>query len=424
MKVIVISTCYPRRSQPNHGIFIHQQIRGLAALGVNCYVLQPIDWSPPPPLHRLHSGWQHGRAEQLDMLDEVDGIPLYHPRIYRPLPSRFFPGDYWERTGRGLARYLSQQQSLRSADLLYAHFLCHEGYAGLMVKRLLGMPLVAIARGDDVHGWPLRWPDRQPKLAAVLKEADGLLACSQGIAQDAAKWATEGLSAKIEVVYNGVEGDRFFPAESASQKTEARVRFNLPMTQKLLLCVATTIAEKGWLDLFDAFAALPEPFANWHLVMIGTRRGNGDLNLETETQKRGIGPRAHWLGILPPEQMPDLYRAADAFALASHNEGLANSMMEAMATGLPVIVTDVGGHSEMVSNGVQGRLVARQDVEGLREALTEVLSNETYARRMGEAARARALAVGDHHHNAKRLLAYFERVLTGQPRGAVTEAIL
>ncbi len=414
MKVLILSTCYPRRKFPNHGIFVHRQAQALVDLGVECEVLQPVEWSPPAPLYRLRAGWKMYRAQQDDLLDEVEGIRVHHPPIYLPVPSRFFPGDYWERMGRGVARYIRRHRQLRSADLLYAHFLCHEGYAGLIAARELKMPLVAIALGDDVHAWPERWPDRKLKLASVLSEANGLLACSHGLARDAEAWATEGLSTPVEVVYMGIDTETFSPADSMEDKLRARRLLGLPQERKLLLCVATTIAAKGWLDLLDAFAALGDDGAGWDVVMVGSPRTGNDLNLVDEAEARGLGNRSHWLGCLPPRNMPDLYLAVDAFVLASHNEGLSNSVMEAMSAGLPVVATDVGGHSEIIDDGSNGWLVPPRDVPSLTEALREALTDAQKAARMGKAARERAIKIGGYGSNAQLLLQYFEKTLNAR----------
>lgn len=314
--------------------------------------------------------------------------------IRHPKPSRFFPGDFWERVGRGVAQYIRRTAELRSADLLYAHFLCHEGYAGWIAKKQLGLPLAAIARGDDVHAWPERWPDRTIKLATVLAGADALFACSGGLARDAEHWAVDGLSRPIEVIYNGIDTDRFSPGPRAA-----------PAAEKILLSVATPIEAKGWLELLDAFAAVAP--AGWRLVGTGAPRGHGDLDLTAEAAQRGIGERFTWLGLVPPERMPDLYRSADAFALASHNEGLSNALLEAMACGLPVLATDVGGHAEIVHDRVNGRLVPPRSPRELAAALRELLAAPAD---WGRAARERALALGSPRQNAAKLLVHLQKL--------------
>ena len=416
MRILVLSTCYPTRSRPEHGIFIHRQVRALADLGAECRVLQPVDWAPPAPFHRLHPGWESGRGLRLDVLPELDGIPLHHPPVHHPKPSRFFPGDAWQRTGAWTARAIARHPDLRRADLLFAPFLCHEGYAGLIVRQRLGLPLAAMARGDDVHAWPVRWPDRVPKLAAVLAGADLLLACSAGLARDAAGWASAGLAGPIEVVYNGVESGVYRPARDGEERARERRELGLPASGRFLLSVGTTIAAKGWLELLDAFAALPAA-AGWTLLGAGTRRGNGDLDLPAEAARRGLSPRFCWLGTLPPERMPGLFRAADAFALASHGEGLSNAVLEAMASGLPTAATAVGGHAELLGRG-EGWLVPLRDPAALGRALAEALGAPAEAERRGRLARARAEEIGTPRHNAMRLLGLFEGLLQARRRSA------
>jgi glycosyltransferase involved in cell wall biosynthesis len=421
MRVLVLSTCYPKPSQTGNGIFVHRQTRALAALGVECHVLQPIEWAPPSPVHHLHEAWRRAAAVARDTFSEHEGIPIHHPRIFFPVPSRFFPGDTWERTGVAVARYVARHRQLRSADLLFAHFLCHEGYAGVIAKRQLGIPLVAIARGDDVHGWPVRWPDRIPKLQTVFREADGLLACSAGLARDAAAWSREGDGRRIDVVYNGINAKRFHPADGAETRKAARRSVGLDPEGKYLLCVGTPIVEKGWLDMLDAFAALGAVASDWTLVGVGALRGTRDLDIVEEARTRGIGSRTIWLGTLPADLMPELYRAVDAFALPSHNEGLSEAVLEAMATALPVVATDVGGHAEIVEHGRNGWLIPPHDHAALTSALAEMLGDAEARARCGGAGRERALALGGYKENAKQLLRYFEEVLENRRRGVAPE---
>jgi teichuronic acid biosynthesis glycosyltransferase TuaC len=423
MKVLVLSTIYPRPSQTASGIFVHRQTRALADLGVECQVLQPIDWAPPAPMHLARAEWRRAASAMADTYSEYEGIPIHHPRVVFPIPSRYFPGDAWERMGNAVARYVARRRDLRSSDLLFAHFLCHEGYAGVVARRQLGIPLVAIARGDDVHAWPVRWPDRVDKLRAVFREADGLLACSAGLARDAAAWDADGLGRQIDVVYDGIDTEQFCPPPDAEAKRAYRAEVGLPAEGKFLLCVATPIAPKGWIDLLDAFARANAVSPGWTLVGVGVPRGSGDLDIASEARARGIGDCVRWLGTVPAASMARLYGAVDAFALPSHNEGLSCSVLEAMASGLPVVATDVGGHAEIVEAGLDGHLVDARDAEGLLRALLDVMQSAEARARLGAAARERALALGDYRRNAKRLVACFESVLASNGRPAVDYAL-
>ena len=405
MKVLVLTTCYPGVQRSSSGIFIHRQVRALADLGVTCHVLQPTHWTPPEPLRRLRETWRTSAADFGDMQDEVDGIRVHHPRVFLPVPSRFFPGDYWERVGRAVARHVRESAVLRDADLLYAHFLSDEGYAGLIATRLLDIPLVAIARGDDVHAWPLRWPDRQEKLAAVLAGAERVLANSGRLAEDARRWA-RGAAPEVGIAYNGIDLDRFAPPAKESDRLEAREKFRVPPGVRALLCVAWPSAAKGWLDLFDALSAIRHQMDRWQLL-VATPPCPDPLDLDAEAKRRGIDHLINPAGYVPPSEMPELFRAADAFVLASHNEGLSNSLLEALATGLAVVATDVGGHAEVVEDGRSGLLVPAREPQRLADALRAVLTDAELRARLARGARASAAKVGNTRTNAERLVPHF-----------------
>lgn len=411
MRILNLTTAYPTADAPGSGIFAHRLNQALVALGAECHVLQPVSWAPPPPLDRLRSAWRQAAETARQTSDEVDGIRVHHPRVYKPVPSRLFPRDYWHLTGEAVAKYVARRPQLSSADVILAHFLCHEGYAGLVASRRLGIPVVAFALGDDVHAWPERWPDRVAKLAEVLAEADGLVANSGTLARDAAKWAFGGVTPHIKVVYHGVEHHRFTPAWSSASRLRARSRFAIPQDGRLLLCVAWLARRKGWLELLEALAAMRHSLGDWRLLAVSSCSTSEPLDLQAEAQQRGLADRLVQLTEVAPADMPAIYQAVDAFVLASHNEGLSNSVLEAMAAGLPVVATAVGGHAEIIDDRLTGRLVRPRDVPALQDALADVLFNTEAAAAMGAAARRRAIELGDFRTNAADLLNHLRQVV-------------
>jgi len=414
MKVLILATNYPTRESPNNGIFIHRQTKALADHGVDCTVLQPVGWAPPAPFHLMHRGWVRARAMAVDMYDEVEGVRVLHPRVRQPKPSRLFPGDYWERVGQAATRLIARRRDLRDANVLYAQFLCHEGYAGWIVKKQLQIPLAAIARGDDVHLWPDRWPDRKEKLALVLRDADLLLACSRALARDAERFAAKGLSRPLKIVYNGVDCGNYAPP-AEGDKDALRTTLGLPRGRRLLLTVAAPQVSKGWIELLEAFGSISSDHPEWDLVGAGQPVAAGAVDLHAEANKRNLGGRFHWLGRTSPAHMPGLYRACDAFVLASHNEGLSNAVLEAMATALPVVATCVGGHQEVVENGSSGLLVPPGQVAPLTTALRRLLSDVALREVLGRNARSAVDAVGTPQANAALLKEYLGQVALRGP---------
>ena len=138
--------------------------------------------------------------------------------------------------------------------------------------------------------------------------------------------------------------------------------------------------------LIESFALVAAVLPEADLLLVG----DGPLRAEIEQQvgALGLGSRVRFLGIRP--DVPDLLASADVFALPSVSEAASLTLMEAMASGLPVVVTDVGGNPELVTHGVEGLLIPRRDARAGAEALRTLLSDPSLRARMGQAAASRA----------------------------------
>jgi teichuronic acid biosynthesis glycosyltransferase TuaC len=415
MKILVLSSCYPKPSAKNHGIFVHQQVKALVALGVEVHVIQPVGWYPPFGLHRLHTYWRIGFTQHKNTFDEFEGIKIHHPKIFTAMPSRFFSKDGWDREGLQVANYIYRHAELSNADLIYAQFLIHEGYVGTVIKERTGIPLVSIALGDDVHAWPDKNPGYISKLREVLYKSDLVLANSYGLAKDTEQWAYPDKGIEVKCVYQGIDLDKFHPAKSGEDRVVSKKHFNLDQNRKYLLCVATAVALKGWVELLDSFELLKDELIDWDLVMVAPPRNSLDaLNLIGEARKRGFEDRVVYFGAVDPKNIPILFRAVDVFILPSYNEGLSNAVLEAMASGLPTITTDVGGHSEVIIHGENGYLIAPRNTKDIINALREVLLNDLYRIDLSNKARNGVKKVGTYDENGKRLLSFFNKMVHGE----------
>lgn len=402
----------------SHGIFIHRLHRALLAAGHEVDVMQSGDWAPPWPVCELHGAWRAGRREQASFLDEVDGVRLHHPLVVHPRPSRFFGDDPWDRRSRALVAYARRRLARRRFDVVLAHFLVPDGYHALAVGRALGVPVVAMAWGDDVHAWPERSADWAARLRRVLREANGLVACSERMARDANAWLS-GPRDDWRVVYGGVDLERFGIADD---RESARRRVLPPVVADRIspdvhvaLVLAQACVAKGYRELLESWARLSPSHVDWHLVMAGG--ATGDFDVAQELEHRGLAARAHWLGPQPPTRIPDLLHAADAFVLPSHNEGLSLSLLEAMASGLPSVATDVGGHAEVIRDESEGWLIPARDTDALTIALAQMMSDAAERRRRGANARRAAERIGTPEANAHRLVAALEHARTGHRVG-------
>jgi teichuronic acid biosynthesis glycosyltransferase TuaC len=421
MRVLAVSHNYPRPSSPSRGLFTHRLHLGLRQRGISVEVLQAVDWSPPWPFTLLSSHWRASRSASVDTHEELDGIRIHHPAIVWPVPGRLFDVDPWQRQAEALVRFCERRAPF-DYDCVLAHFLVPDGYYGLQLARAFDVPVVAMAYGDDVHRWPEESSEWRDRLREVVLRADALVACSRRLAEDGAAWVSQ--PTPWDVVYLGEDSTRFSPAtDRVVHRRRALPAMSglWPAERRILLMLAQPIRAKGYVELLDAWMEIATRAPQWHLVMGGGTWGAGDVDIDAEVARRGLHARATWLGVIAPELIPELMRASDAFVLPSHNEGLSLSMLEAMASGLAVVATDVGGHAEVLRDGTDGWLIPRRDTPALARALSEVVGSEAERARRGLAARRAAERVGTPEVNAGHLAEVLQRVV-GQRASRITAA--
>jgi glycosyltransferase involved in cell wall biosynthesis len=180
---------------------------------------------------------------------------------------------------------------------------------------------------------------------------------------------------RITVIHNGVDLDYFHPAPVP-----------LPPDRQVVLCIARFVPEKDHETLMTAFSLVAARHPEAELWLVGDGPGRQAI--------RGLATRR-----LPPRQLrllpgqPDvttLLQQSSLLVLSSTHEGLPNVVLEAMAAGLPVVATDVGGLSEVVQQGETGWLVAPKDVSALADAISHLLAHDNVRAAFGQAGRKRA----------------------------------
>ncbi|HVQ74268.1 MAG TPA: glycosyltransferase family 4 protein [Candidatus Binatia bacterium] len=186
---------------------------------------------------------------------------------------------------------------------------------------------------------------------------------------------------RVTVVYNGVNLERFHPDRAAAVRDAARAETGLPREAGVVLFVGSGYARKGLGSLVEAFAGLGD--ARARLVVAG----KGDVRpFRAAGERLGLGDRAVWLG--PRPDVERLYAAADVLAHPAVYEPFGNVVLEALASGLPVLTSASAGASELVRPGVNGLVVRRVDGPELRQALQDLRDGD--ARRLRSRARESA----------------------------------
>ena len=262
-------------------------------------------------------------------------------------------------------------------DLIFAWSAVPAGGVALALHRLIGLPYILRVCGPDIPGFERRYgalyPILTPTIKAIWHGASKLVAKCQGEA-DMMLAVKPGL--QIELVPNGVALDAF-PAAPIADGGPLRV-----------LCVARLIERKGQQHLIEAVRRLRAEGLAVQLELIG----EGDARQANEELARHLGVAA-WVtfaGYVPREQIAARYAAAHVFVLPSYNEGMSVATLEAMAAGLPTLVTRTGGAEELVAEGVTGEIFNWADVDSLTAHLRRLANDRALARQMGAAARTHA----------------------------------
>ena len=264
--------------------------------------------------------------------------------------------------------------------MLHAHQYTPFFYAALAKVLLGGRPQLIFTE----HG--RHYPDYVSSLRRGLNRlvldhfADAINACCHFSASSLSR--VDGFAGRrIQVIENGIELDRY----GNGDRLLLRKRLGLALDRHYVINVARFHPVKDHAMLLRAFALLAAGRPDVDLLLVG----DGPLQAELEklVQTLKITGRVHFLGIR--SNVPDLLQAADLFALTSVSEAASLTLLEAMASGLPVVVTDVGGNPEIVRHEQEGLLVPRGDATATAAACRRLLDDPREAATMGAAGRAR-----------------------------------
>lgn len=337
LRVLTLSTLFPNAVQPNLGVFVERQTLGLAAHpGVDLRVIAPLG-IPPWPLAGLV---RYAGIAGLPVLEAWRGLAVHRPR-FRNWPGI---GGRWHAAElvRALTPVLAALRDDFPFDVIDAEFFFPDGPAAVALGAMFGVPVSIKARGSDIHHWG-HGPTAHQILGAA-RAADGLLAVSAALRDD---MAALGMPAdRIAVHYTGVELDRFVPVDRIAAKRA------LGVAGPMIVSLGALIERKGHGIVIDAVAAIPGAT----LLIIG--EGPHRATLAAQITRLGLAGRVRLIGAVAHADLPAVLAAADVMALASAAEGLANAWVEALACGVPIVITGAGGAREVVTHDDYGRIVA------------------------------------------------------------------
>ncbi len=281
-------------------------------------------------------------------------------------------------------------------DLVHAFFGFPTGWLCYRTARQL--PYLLSLRGSDVPGDNARLQLEYKILGPLVfkpiwKNAAGLVACSEGLRARALKFLP---SAEIDVIPNGIDLERFSPAAGPSaEKGPAR-----------LLTVGRLSSTKRLPLLIDTVDILNQQGCPVQLTVVGG--GALEAPLRQMLEDKNLRGAVTLVGRRGAELMPETYRSHDLFVSASAQEGMSNAMLEAMASGLPIVTTPCEGVDELIADN--GIIVNSTDPAELATAIRTLVEDVPKRKAMAAAARTRA-ALFSWSSAADRYLEQYRRIL-------------
>jgi len=292
-------------------------------------------------------------------------------------------------------RRVAREVEQRGIEVIHTH-TSRSNFFGVLLRYVAGIPSVATAHSRHIQ---LHWMfnDRVVAISEASRRYQQRYNMVRG--------------SRIDLVHNFIDLERF-PADLDGQREPLRQRLGVDEGTPLLIAVGDIMPRKGQIHLLEALSVLRRDLPDARLLLVGP--SNHDVYYE-QTRRRAEELRLEeavvWLG--PRGDVPQLLAAADLYVLASIEESFPLSILEAMAAGLPVVATDVGGVAECVAHGENGLLVPPRQPEALAEAVHAVLTDRLRGQQFGWVGRRRVLREFSPESQAPKLEAVFQRAIEG-----------
>ena len=318
------------------------------------------------------------------------------------------PGIDWK-----VARRLASEVKARDIEVLHAHQYTPFFYSAL--ARLLHRVRAKTIFTEHGRHYPdiVSWKRRLANRHCLQRFAEVTTACCDFSTN--ALQEVEGFS-RAFTLPNGVDLQTLPPRGSAAEVDEVRDRLGLDAKKYYVACIARFHPVKDHATLIRAWAKVHRHVPHAKLLLVGDGPQRSNLKRQIESLSADLPQFAatiEFLGVR--SDVSEILRAVDVFTLTSVSEAASLTLLEAMASGCPSVVTDVGGNSEHLRQCVDGFLVPRADDQRLAESLVELLSSETLRNSFGESARRRVAQRFSLEH---AIGSYFEHYLRLAGRSA------
>ncbi len=354
LRICIIPTMFPRFEGDYYGPFVFNEAKALVKKGFEVHVVTP-----------------HNQGAVYEEI--MDGIQVHRFRWWEPKPFKalvYFKGlkDYIRLLTYLISLFFCLIQINRkyNIEIMHAHSVIPTGFVGAIIAKLLNVPFFITAHGMDVYNFE-KYSIFRHILLFSLNSGDSAIAVSEDLVE---KMRFLGVDVnKIVLLMNAVDTERFKPARNKL----LRNKYHIHDKELLILFVGYLDVFKGIFEILNAFHNLKNKSSNLKLMMVGG--GPKESELKTLVSEFDLEDAVIFTGEVKPGIIQEYYQAADIFVLPSHIKGVPVVVIEAMACGLPVVVSN----TEIVEDGLNGFLVPHNNSELLANKI-EILVNDPVLR--------------------------------------------
>jgi glycosyltransferase involved in cell wall biosynthesis len=356
VKVLLFSNHYPAADAPTRGTYNHA-IWQLLAKSCEVRVVGPVAWwrraKSPRSMIAPHRDTAFGLQACFPSYWSIPGVtPLHgHATFVSALPL------------------LLRMRRAFPFDVVVGSNAYPDGVGAADVAALAGVPLVQSVIGTDVNELPTRRALR-PQIRWALRRARRVVAVSRAMAERVVALGVP--RARVVYRHNGVDGELFAPRSRA----EARRRVGLDHSGPVVLYVGNVTLAKGAGVLVEAMARLAAEHGRGDVLAVIVGSGAADAEIASRVRGLGLERSVRIVGRRPHSEIATWMCACDVLCLPSFDEGCPNVVLEALASGRPVVASRVGGIPELIEDGDNGLLVPARDAGALADALGAALRRE------------------------------------------------
>ena len=404
--IVMVTTSYPRFPGDSVGTFMEPIAKSVAARGHEVHVVAP--WHPLVARGAEEDGvrfhfYRYAPLRSLNVFGYAAAMRAdvrLRGAAYLAAPLALAAG--WREARRVARRH--------HATVMHGHWVVPGGVTAAAAAPRL--PLVISLHGSDVYVAETLAPARVAARAA-FRRAGFVTACSDDLARRAVALGAD--PARIETVPYGVDVARFRP--DAAARSERRAELGVGPNTPLAVAAGRLVRKKGFEYLIDAVALAHD------VVLAIAGEGALDAGLRARARAAGVTERVRFLGNQAQDRVGEYFAAADAIVVPSvHDDsgnvdGLPNVVMEALASGTPLVTTTAGGIGSVVVERATAFVVPERDPAAIARAIDAIVADPGTARRVGEAARRLVARDFGWNRAAERFEAAYTRALAFKSSG-------